>query len=120
MYRSLSENTLDSLIDTLKLLIRKPQEDDELLEAIIRLAVDDFEAMTGTEAEYCPDNILLRMAVVKYNLLGSEGLTSQNYNGLSESYAYYDAALTKAINRFRRMRTVPTIIPSRFGEKDNF
>ena len=51
-------------------------------------------------------NLLLDYATtefIKYNLLGSEGLGSQSYSGLAETYDHYPPELIKAMNRYRRV-----------------
>lgn len=80
---------------------------DDLLNLVIAMAQDDFCALAGLD-EYNVDGdaVVLKMACVKYNSLGSEGLNNQSYNGLSESYSGYDNDIIKSIQRFKRCKTV--------------
>lgn len=55
------------------------------------------------EVPAAASNIITDMAVIKYNLNGSEGLGSQSYSGLNETYDNYPPQLIKAMNRFRRV-----------------
>ena len=50
--------------------------------------------------------MIIDMAVVKYNLLGTEGLSSQSYSGMSEAYANYSPQLIKSMNRYRKVKTL--------------
>lgn len=76
---------------------------DNLIDLLLEQAKNEF-------LEYChrddipdrADNVVIDMAVIKYNLLGSEGLSNQSYSGLSESYANYPPQLLHALNRYRK------------------
>lgn len=50
--------------------------------------------------------MIIDMAVVKYNLLGTEGLSSQSYSGMNEAYANYSPQLIKSMNRYRKVKTL--------------
>lgn len=77
---------------------------DNILMLYLENAANEF-------IQYChidevPDNatnIICDMAVIKYNLNGAEGLGSQSYSGLNETYDNYPPQLIKAMNRFRRV-----------------
>lgn len=45
------------------------------------------------------------MAILRYNQLGNEGLSSQSYSGVSESYLTGYNEITKAnLNRWRKLK----------------
>lgn len=53
------------------------------------------------------DNLLIEMTIHKYNRLGSEGLTSQSYSGVSENYMDgYSGNIISALNRYRKVRFI--------------
>ena len=56
-----------------------------------------------TELEACVEKI----AVIKLNRMNSEGLTSQSYSGVSESYIDgYPAEVLAVLNRKRKIKVV--------------
>lgn len=96
----------------------------EKLKLLIGIKIDDtskdallsilLEQATSELKQYCyrdqltkeADNVIIDMAVVKYNLLGTEGLSSQSYSGMNEAYANYPPQLIKSMNRYRKVKTL--------------
>ena len=96
----------------------------EKLKLLIGIKIDDtskdallsilLEQATSELKQYCyreqlpveANNVIIDMAVVKYNLLGTEGLSSQSYNGMNEAYANYPPQLIKSMNRYRKVKTL--------------
>lgn len=77
---------------------------DTVLTLLLEQAASEF--LQYTNRDEIPDkanNVIVDMAVVKYNLLGTEGLESQSYSGMSENYGQYSPQLIKALNRYRRL-----------------
>ena len=62
---------------------------DSLLELLLSQCTADFENFThtiaNTDLSHCKHTIL-QMAVYRFNLLGSEGLTSEEYSGVQYNY----------------------------------
>lgn len=77
---------------------------DALLTLLIEQAEADFLDMTHQTSTEGVETLILRMAVVRYNLLGCEGMGSQNYNGLAESFTGYGDDLTATIKAHRRAK----------------
>ena len=51
------------------------------------------------------DNIIIQMALIKYNRLGTEGLSAEGYSGASYSYENdYPEPIIAALRRNRRLR----------------
>lgn len=93
------------MLNKLKLLLRITGTDkDELLSLVIEEAENDFQDMTGNAAR--PESVLLRMAATRYNLIKTEGLSSQSMNGINEAYNGYDKDLVAAIKRYRKVKVV--------------
>lgn len=97
-----------SNLDKVKLLVNVDLADtskDNLLELLLQQAQNEF--LQYTNRETMPengDNVVIDMAIVKYNLLGAEGLQSQSYSGMSETYENYSPQLIKALNRYRKIK----------------
>ena len=97
-------------MEKLKLLLGIKIDDtskDELLSILLEQATSELK-------QYCyreqlpveANNVIIDMAVVKYNLLGTEGLSSQSYSGMNEAYANYSPQLIKSMNRYRKVKTL--------------
>ena len=96
----------------------------EKLKLLLGIKIDDtskdallsilLEQATSELKQYCyreqlpveANNVIIDMAVVKYNLLGTEGLSSQSYSGMNEAYANYPPQLIKSMNRYRKVKTL--------------
>lgn len=79
---------------------------DALLTLLIEQAEADYLDLTHQETTAGVEYLILRMAVVRYNLIGCEGMGSQNYNGLAETFAGYDADLLAAIKAHRKAKII--------------
>ena len=74
------------MLDNLKLLLNITGTDkDDILNLLIDLATSDFEDLT--HAVILDDNIILRMAQVRYQKLGREDIESESFSGASTSYS---------------------------------
>ena len=96
----------------------------EKLKLLLGIKIDDtskdallsilLEQATSELKQYCyreqlpveANNVIIDMAVVKYNLLGTEGLSSQSYSGMNEAYSNYSPQLIKSMNRYRKVKTL--------------
>ena len=65
--------------------------------------------------EYCnredlppfTEPLILSMVLVQYNKLGAQGLTAQNYSGVSETFIDgYPQEIIKQLNRYRKLKTI--------------
>ena len=96
----------DSILE--KLLILVPNANEELLELLIERCMDDL--MNECCIDEVPEraqNVLVQMVMWHYNQAGAEGLASQNYSGMSESYQTdYPANLKRSMRRFRGLKTL--------------
>lgn len=81
---------------------------DNLLNILIDQAQDDVITYTrNPECIYALGNIICQMVIYKYNRLGTEGLNSEGYSGVSFSYtADYPAAIYKSLNRYKKVKTL--------------
>lgn len=97
-------------MDTLKMLLRIPISDttyDNLLRELLSQSEAEFKDYTGcNDVPASAQYILCEMARIKYNTLGAEGLASQSYNGMTETYQGYPSSLITALNKYRHMRCI--------------
>lgn len=72
-------------LDTLKTYLQISDTSiDTQLEAILDLCEAEYLSRTHqTEAD---DNIVIEMAIERYNQLGNEGVQQMNYSGITEHY----------------------------------
>lgn len=81
---------------------------DSVLEVYLDDARHDFLAYCGrSDIPHAAMGLIEDMAIAKYNQRGNEGLASQSYSGISESYqtAYSDTTKV-ALNRWRKLRVL--------------
>lgn len=72
-----------------------------------KLALAEVEAYCNREADSILELMAERIAVVKLNRTNSEGLASQAYSGVSESYLDgYSADIVAVLNRKRKIKSV--------------
>lgn len=70
-------------------------------------ALAEVEAYCNRKPDYELEAIAERIAIIKLNRLNTEGLASQSYSGVSESYIDgYPADIIAALNRKRRIKVV--------------
>lgn len=72
------------LLENIKTLTNKT--DDRLISLILFKTKLEIENYIDKEYVDKYDNLLIDMVVFKLNRLGTEGLVSQSYSGVSESY----------------------------------
>lgn len=72
-----------------------------------KLALAEVEAYCNRSADYELEVIADRIAIIKLNRLNSEGLASQSYSGVSESYIDgYPADILAVLNRKRKIKVI--------------
>lgn len=76
------------MIDELKILLGGSANNysDTLLNLAFKLSLAEVEAYTKRPADNELELIALRIAVIKLKALDAEGLISQSFSGVSESY----------------------------------
>ena len=80
---------------------------DALINLCYKQAVTEVEAYCNREADIELDMVADRLAVIKLNRMGSEGLTGQSYSGVSESYIDgYPADILAILNRKRKIKVL--------------
>lgn len=80
---------------------------DAQISLCYKLALAEIEDYCNREADLSLELIAEKIAVIKLNRIGTEGLTSQSYSGVSESYIDgYPAEIQAVLNRKRKIKTL--------------
>lgn len=80
---------------------------DALINLCYKQAVTEVEAYCNREADIELDMVADRLAVIKLNRIGTEGLQSESYSGVSESYIDgYPADILAILNRKRKIKVL--------------
>ena len=97
------------MIDEIKLLLGDAA--DNFTEAQIGLALKmslaEVEAYCNRKLDLELELIAEKIAIIKLNRLNTEGLASQSYSGVSESYIDgYPADILSVLNRKRKIKVI--------------
>lgn len=96
------------MLEDLKLLLGiLNDQKDEVLELLIRQATFEVKSFTNRDDVANLKDLILQIAIIKYNRMGTEGLASESYSGSSYSYIdTYPDNIIKALKRMRRLKTI--------------
>lgn len=97
------------MIEEIKLLLGETAANysDAQLGLALKIAIAEVEDYCNRELDYGLELQALKIAVIKLNRLGSEGLASQGFSGISESYIDgYPADILEALNRKRKIKVI--------------
>lgn len=97
------------MLERIKLLLNISDESkDALLEELIDNATEFAKNFINNDAAL--DNLtgtIVNMVLYDYNRMGTEGLTSENYSGVSFGYASgYSDDIMKQLKRYRKVRVI--------------
>lgn len=95
------------MIEKIKLLLGDAAVNytDEQLALYYEMASAEVEAYCNRELDKELELVAARVTVLKLNRLNTEGLASQSYSGVSESYIDgYPADILAILNRKRRIK----------------
>ena len=97
------------MLERIKLLLNISDESkDALLGELIENATE-FALNYTNNASAMPSlkGTIVAMVVQDYNRMGTEGLTSENYSGVSFGYIDgYDDNIMKQLKKFRKVKTI--------------
>lgn len=78
---------------------------DDLLEVLSEIATEEVKAYCNIEDVSKMESIIIQLVIIKYNRLGAEGLSTENYNGASFSYeSEYPLQILAVLNKNRRCK----------------
>ena len=97
------------MLERIKLLLNITDESkDALLGELIDKATEFATNFTNnTAAIESLNGCIIDMVIYDYNRMGTEGLTSENYSGVSFGYASgYSDDIMKQLRRYRKVRVI--------------
>ena len=97
------------MIEEVKLLLGGAAQNysDAQIGLALKMAMAEVQGYCNRELDYELEIIAERIAILKLNRMGTEGLASQSYSGVSESYVDgYPADILAVLNRKRRIKVV--------------
>jgi hypothetical protein len=97
------------MIEEIKLLLGEAASNytDAQISLALKLALAEVEDYCGRDADYSLELVAMRIAVIKLNRLNTEGLASQGFSGVSESYIDgYPTDILAILNRKRKIKVV--------------
>lgn len=97
------------MIDEIKILLGDAAENytDAQINLAYKLAAAEVEAYCNRDLDNILELVAEKIAVIKLNRMNTEGLTSQSFSGVSESYLDgYPAEILAVLNRKRKLKVV--------------
>lgn len=97
------------MIEEIKILLGDAAANysDALIGLTLRQALAEVEAYCRRELDYELEMVAMRIAILKLNRINAEGLASQSFSGVSESYIDgYPQDIQVILNRKRKIKVV--------------
>lgn len=97
------------MIEEIKIMLGEAASNfsDALIGLTVKQSLAEVEAYCGRKVDYELEVIAQRIAIIKLNRINTEGLASQSYSGVSESYLDgYPADIMAVLNRKRRIKVI--------------
>lgn len=97
------------MLENLKILLGANAENytEAQLALALKLAIAEVEEYCNRELDEGLELTALKIAVIKLNRINTEGLASQGFSGVSESYIDgYPADIQAVLNRKRKIKVV--------------
>ena len=80
---------------------------DDLIGLVLKDTLAEIEAYCCRSIDYELEIIAKRIAIIKLNRINTEGVASQSYSGISESYIDgYPADIMAVLNRKRKIKVI--------------
>ena len=97
------------MIEEIKILLGDAASNytDAQISLCLKMALAEVEAYCKRELDYELEAIAQRIAIIKLNRMNTEGLASQSYSGVSESYVDgYPADIMAVLKRKRKIKVI--------------
>lgn len=97
------------MIEEIKILLGAAAENytDVQIGLALKMALLEVEDYCNREVDATLELLAQKIAIIKLNRLGTEGLASQGFSGVSESFIDgYPADIVAALNRKRKIKVV--------------
>lgn len=95
------------MIEEIKLLLGDAADSftDAQIGLCLKLALAEVEAYCNRTVDYELEIVAEKIAIIKLNRINTEGLASQSYSGVSESYVDgYPADIKAVLDRKRKIK----------------
>jgi len=94
------------MLNQIKLLLGLTDNSkDELLTVLIERCIEEFNTYTRNNDSTGCESLIASMVVFQYNRLGSEGVDSENYSGVSFDYSSdYPETIIKQLKAKRKLQ----------------
>ena len=97
------------MLEEIKLLLGEAADNytDAQINLCLKMAIAEVEAYTNRDADATLELIAQKIAIIKLNRINTEGLASQSFSGVSESYIDgYPDDIKTILNRKRKLKTL--------------
>lgn len=96
------------MLENIKILLGiTDNSKDALLNLLINQCTDEALDYTHRDDACDLESVIEQMVVYKYNRLGTEGLSSESYSGISYSYEKdYPVPIQRMLKRYRKIVTL--------------
>ena len=97
------------MIDEIKILLGDSAANysDALIGICAKMALAEVEAYCRRVPDYELEMVAQRIAIIKLNRINTEGLASQSFSGVNETYVDgYPADIMAILNRKRKLKVV--------------
>lgn len=97
------------MIEEIKILLGDAAANytDAQIGLCLKMALAEVQGYCNRELDYELELIAQKIAIIKLNRLNTEGVSSQSYSGVSESYIDgYPADIKAVLNRKRKIKVV--------------
>ena len=97
------------MLEEIKLLLGEAAANysDALIGLCLKQALAEVEGYCRRELDYELEICAQKIAIIKLNRINTEGLASQSFSGVSESYIDgYPAEILAVLNRKRKIRVI--------------
>lgn len=97
------------MIEEIKILLGDAAANfsDSLIGLVVKQSLAEVESYCNRSVDTELEVIVLRLAIIKLNRINTEGLASQSFSGVSESYIDgYPADILAVLNRKRKIKVV--------------
>lgn len=97
------------MIEEIKILLGAAADNytDAQISLALKMAMAEVEDYCNREMDASLELLAQKIAIIKLNRMGTEGLASQGYSGVNEAYIDgYPAEILAVLNRKRKIKVV--------------
>lgn len=97
------------MLEEIKVLLGDSADNytDAQISLCLKMALAEVEGYCKRELDYELEIVAQKIAIIKLNRLNTEGLSSQSYSGVSESYIDgYPADIMAVLKRKRKLKVI--------------